>query len=267
MYPPDQHLILSLPLASSSWAYYCQTATSKSKSTTSLKDAMGPALSDSDLSELTEDDQDATASADRREHPTTSTAAPAMASKVVSATSGTASAVPPAPPSTNPDEHRNTSGSSSRNQGSTSRRGHYRTKYNMRRGFPQKKRSSIVPAPMWGWAEAKAKASSAPVEEEEEEMAGPPRAMEEEEEEADEPEEEEEDDSDNREHSAGLDEEDGGFVNQRRLGPYVMQRLPGIRSIYTSSSRARHGRRQIPVSSRKLDADDGEPPINGADQE
>ncbi len=124
-----------------------------------------------------------------------------------------------------------------------------------------------MPAQMWGWAEAKAKASSAPVEEEEEEMAGPPRAMEEEEEEADEPEEEEEDDSDNREHSAGLDEEDGGFVNQRRLGPYVTQRLPGIRSIYTSSSRARHGRRQIPVSSRKLDADDGEPPINGADQE
>jgi len=124
-----------------------------------------------------------------------------------------------------------------------------------------------VPAPMWGWAEAKATTGSAPVEEEEEEMAGPPRAMEEEEEEPDEPEEEEEDDSDNREDSAGLDEEDGGFVSQRRLGPYVTQRLPGIRSIYTSSGRARHGRRQIPVSSRKFDADDVEPPINGADHE
>jgi hypothetical protein len=120
---------------------------------------------------------------------------------------------------------------------------------------------------MWGWAEAKANASSASVEEEEEEMAGPPRAMEEEEEEEedDEPEEEEEDDSDNREDSAGLDEENGGFVSQRRLGPYVTQRLPGIRSIYTSSGGASHGRRHIPVSSRKLDADDAETPINEAD--
>jgi hypothetical protein len=38
-------------------------------------------------------------------------------------------------------------------------------------------------------------------------------------------------------------------VSQRRLGPYVTQRLPGIRSIYTSSGHARHGRRQIPISS------------------
>jgi hypothetical protein len=56
-------------------------------------------------------------------------------------------------------------------------------------------------------------------------------------------------------------------VSQRRLGPYVTQRLPGIRSIYTSSGRARHGRRQIPASSHKFDADDVGPPINGADHE
>ena len=42
---------------------------------------------------------------------------------------------------------------------------------------------------MWGWVEAKATGSSAPVEEGEEEMVGPPRAMEEEEG-PDEPEEE-----------------------------------------------------------------------------
>ena len=94
-------------------------------------------------------------------------------------------------------------------------------------------------------------------------MAGLP-CLEKEEEEPNEP---EEDDSENREDSAGLDKEDGGFVSQRRLGPYAAQRFPGIRSIYTSSGRARHGRRQIPVSSRKFDADDAEPLINGADHE
>ena len=87
------------------------------------------------------------------------------------------------------------------------------------------------------------------------------------EEEPDEPEEEEEDDSDDREDSAGLNEEDGGFVSQRRLGPYATQRLPGIRSIYTGSGRVRRGRKQIPASSRKFDAGDVEPPINGADHE
>ena len=54
--------------------------------------------------------------------------------------------------------------------------------------------------------------------------------------------------------SAGIDEEDedGGFVNQRRLGPYVTQRLPGIRSFYPSG-RARHKRRQGTASARKYD--------------
>jgi len=85
-----------------------------------------------------------------------------------------------------------------------------------------------VPAPMWGWAKSKANTSSAPVEEEKEEMAGPPCAIGEEEEEDDEPEEEEEDESDHREDSAELGEEDAGLVSQRCLGPYVMQRLPGI---------------------------------------
>jgi hypothetical protein len=121
---------------------------------------------------------------------------------------------------------------------------------------------------MWGWAEAKATTSSAPVEEEEEEMADPPRAMEEEEEGPDEPEEEEEDDSDNREDSTRIDdddeEQDGGPLSGRRLGPYVTQRLPGIRSIYSGSARARHARRQIPDSSRKFDP---EPRINGEDLE
>jgi hypothetical protein len=101
-----------------------------------------------------------------------------------------------------------------------------------------------VPAPMWGWAATEAATSSAPVEEEEEEMVGPPRAM------------EEEDDSDNQDDSARLDEEeeeDGGFVSQQRLGPYVTQRLPGIRSIYTSSGQGRQGggRYQLRVNSTR----------------
>ncbi len=58
----------------------------------------------------------------------------------------------------------------------------------------------------------------------------------EEEEEPDEPEEEEDDDYDVHhqvDNFAGIDEEEeGGFVNRRRLGPYVTQRLPGIRSFY-----------------------------------
>ncbi|KAF9463230.1 Sds3-like-domain-containing protein [Collybia nuda] len=45
----------------------------------------------------------------------------------------------------------------------------------------RRKTSSMVPAPMWGWAEAKS--SNVVEEEEEEEMAGPPKAMEEEEDE------------------------------------------------------------------------------------
>jgi len=88
-------------------------------------------------------------------------------------------------------------------------------------------------------------------------MVGPPRAMEGEEDGPDEPEEEEDgyDASHQGDDSAGIDEEDedGGFVNQRRLGPYVTQRLlPGIRPFYPSG-RARHKRRQGTASVRKYD--------------
>ena len=87
-------------------------------------------------------------------------------------------------------------------------------------------------------------------------MVGPPRAMEGEEDGPDEPEEEEDgyDASHQGDDSAGIDEEDedGGFVNQRRLGSYVTQRLPGIRPFYPSG-RARHKRRQGTASVRKYD--------------
>lgn len=229
------------------------------KSIASKKDsAKGPVLdSDSELSELTDDDQDGAASTDRRERPATSVA-PAVAS------STSASAIPPAPVGVDADEHGNIASSSNTSRGSTSRRGnlHNRNPSTSRRGgAARKKRSSLVPAPMWEWAEAKANTSSAPVEEEEEEMVGPPRAMEEEEEEPNEPEEEEEDDNFHRDDSGIDEEEEGRFMNQRRLGPYVTQRLPGIRSMYSSNGRAR--RRQVPTSSRKYDAEDADAHING----
>jgi len=63
-------------------------------------------------------------------------------------------------------------------------------------------------------------------------MAGLPCAAEEEE--------DDEDDSENPDDSAGLDDEDGGFVNPRSLDLYVTQRLPGIQSTYATSGRAKY---------------------------
>ena len=94
-------------------------------------------------------------------------------------------------------------------------------------GPGRKKRSSIVPAPMWGWVPEKTASNAAVVEEEEEEMTGPPRAMEEEEEEDEELEEEEEEgdeyDYDQGNDSGAGEEEEPhvprGFAPQRRNGP------------------------------------------------
>jgi len=75
-------------------------------------------------------------------------------------------------------------------------------------------------------------------------MAGSPWAMEDKQEDPDEPEEEEEDDSDNREDSAGLDDKDGGFVSERRLGPYATHSLAfnlSIRAVGVLVCRRRQG--------------------------
>jgi hypothetical protein len=88
--------------------------------------------------------------------------------------------------------------------------------------------------------------------------------MEEEEEERDESEEEEKDDYDVHhqvDNFAGIvEEEEGGFVNRRHLGPYVTQRLPGMPLFYPTSGRTRTGR-LAPTSSRKYP--EGQPTANG----
>ncbi|KAG5353615.1 hypothetical protein C0989_004724 [Termitomyces sp. Mn162] len=73
----------------------------------------------------------------------------------------------------------------------------------------RRKTSSIVPAPMWGWAETRPSANVVE-EEEEEEMAGPPRAMEEEEDEEggrDDEEEEEEEEPDAKQVGTAEDDD------------------------------------------------------------
>ncbi len=236
----------------------------KPAQTTSNDAATRPSLeSDSELSELTDDDQDGATSADKRDRPVYSKTPSSFKSKGKSAR-GTGTAAVSS--SVDDDDTGRASSSTATNKTTTTKRAtHQRTNSTSRRGGPRKKRSSIVPAPMWGWAETKATTSSAPVEEEEEEIVGPPRAMEEEEEEPDEPEEEEEDEYDVHhqvDNFAGIDEEEeGGFVNRRRLGPYVTQRLPGIRSFYPTSGRTRTGRRLAPTSSRKYP--EGQPTANG----
>ena len=147
---------------------------------------------DSELSELTDDEQDASDAVDKRA------------------------------PSSVKDHDDNAHPIPSTSTSKVSRRGtHLRSS---RRGgaVGRKKRSSIVPAPMWGWAENKTASTSsttAPVEEEEEEMSGPPRAMEEEEEEAEEEEDEEE--PEDGDFGVNEDVEPGrGYGPPRRIGAY-----------------------------------------------
>ena len=87
-------------------------------------------------------------------------------------------------------------------------------------------------------------------------MVGSPWAIEGEEDRPDELEKEEDgyDVSHQGDDSAGINEEDedGGFVNQCHLGPYVIQRLPGIQSFYLSGC-ARHKWRQEIASVHKYD--------------
>ena len=185
-------------------------AANKSNAPTATAPPLRSLDTDSELSELTEDDQDATTSAGKR----------------AASTGGASSSKMPAESAHDDDDDQTPASSGPPSK--TARRGTHQRSLSARGG--RKKRSSIVPAPMWGWAESKAP----PAEEEEEEMSGPPRPMEEEEEE----EEEEED------YEEG-DESGGEFVNQRRMGPYVTQRLPGIRNFYRKSrGGGRGGHRQ-----------------------
>lgn len=90
-----------------------------------------------------------------------------------------------------------------------------RGRHPSRRGG-RRKTNSIVPAPMWGWAETKS-SSNVVEEEEEEELGGPPRAMEEEEED-DDPLDDEEDELGPSKNSVEAeddptDEEDSPVVN------------------------------------------------------
>ncbi|KAF9530639.1 Sds3-like-domain-containing protein [Crepidotus variabilis] len=265
---------------------------SNTGSTATVPKAATAALdSDSELSELTDDDQEGIVSGDKRDRGASSAAASSSKATAGPPAHSAQTATRVAPPTAESsvddedDENDNNTGTSSTNhisRGAAGKRGsHQRThSTTSRRGAGRKKRSSIVPAPMWGWAETKTTASSsANVEEEEEEIPGPPRAMEEEEEEPPEEEEEVVGDGDydtsynnGRDDSAGIEEyeeEEGGFVNQRRLGPYVTQRLPGIRSFYRRGrGGGKGGRRQAAVvSSRKPvnDEEEDEPIPNGDD--
>ena len=170
---------------------------------------------DSELSELTDDDQDASDAVDKRA------------------------------PSSVKEHGDNAHPIPSTSTTKVSRRGTYQRSSSRRGGaVGRKKRSSIVPAPMWGWAENKTASTSsatAPVEEEEEEMSGPPRAMEEEEEEAEEEDDEEEpEDGDFGVHE---DVESGrGYGPPRRIGAY--------RYAYTTPQLTRHFQ-QRPRRARK----------------
>lgn len=177
---------------------------------------------DSELSELTDDDQDASTAAEKR----------AASTATASSSKG------PGGPAIDDDDDTPATGSRALaarpNRLTQPQRGLPRYPNSSRRVGPgRKKRSSIVPAPMWGWVPEKTAANAAVVEEEEEEMSGPPRAMEEEEEEDEEIEEEEEgDEYDVYDHGndSGAGEEEltipRGFASQRRNGPYPSKRMP-----------------------------------------
>ncbi|KAF8186352.1 hypothetical protein BJ912DRAFT_461570 [Pholiota molesta] len=116
-----------------------------------------PIDTDSELSELTDDDQDASTAAEKR----------AASTATASSSKGQGG------PTVDDDDDPPTSHSggvlhSNRMRGSIGMRG-----YVTRTAAGRKKRSSIVPAPMWGWVPEKTSTSAAVVEEEEEEMSGP----------------------------------------------------------------------------------------------
>ncbi|KAF9485623.1 hypothetical protein BDN70DRAFT_870920 [Pholiota conissans] len=181
-----------------------------------------PIDTDSELSELTDDDQDASTAAEKR--------AASIATASSSKAKGGAAIADDDDPSSAHD------GALVGSPLRMAMRGVNRPPNSSRRGAGRKKRSSIVPAPMWGWVPEKTSTSAAVVEEEEEEISGPPRAMEEEEDEEDEDEGEEEgdvgDDYDAYDHGddSGEAEVDANnrpsFGTHRRQGSYQSKRLP-----------------------------------------
>ena len=117
-------------------------------------------------------------------------------------------------------------------EGADITRGSRSKSMSLRQGRPQrlsnrrggrKKRSGIVPAPMWGWVENKT--ATVVQEEEEEDAADPPRAMNGEEDEG--MHQKEEDELEGEED----DDEDEGSERGpcRRIRPYMISRMPGIR--------------------------------------
>lgn len=184
--------------------------------------------SDSELSELTDEEQDAT-----EKRTTTATAMPDRED----------------------DEGAGITGGS-RSKSTSLRQGRPQRPSNRRGG--RKKRSSIVPAPMWGWVENKT--ATIAQEEEEEDVADPPRAMEEEEDEEMRQEEEEELEGEEDDDEEDEDSERGP---RRRMGPYMISRLPGIRRNHILPQLRRQ------PSSHDDDDDEGEdvaddpPAVNG----
>ncbi|KDR77151.1 hypothetical protein GALMADRAFT_225287 [Galerina marginata CBS 339.88] len=181
------------------------------KKTTIASAATAALDSGSELSELTDDDQDASGAPDKRVAPP---AAPSS-SKLTQGGSSDDDEDPARPPPHSGSSTSRTAGRGKHQRSSSSRRG----------AIGRKKRNSIVPAPMWGWAESKASASTAPAEEEEEEdTAGPPKAMEEEEEEEEESEDNEGDEEEDEDNHADeltplqMEIERGNVaLNQRRI--------------------------------------------------
>ncbi|KAF9045519.1 hypothetical protein BJ165DRAFT_167867 [Panaeolus papilionaceus] len=229
---------------------------------------------DSELSELTEaeDDQDPSIPQDKRaiSDSTTpggssSSAVPPTSSLPVKPNSSSSSMKKPASnagSSSKESEEQGMTSSSSKTGGG--RRGTHQRSASSRRGGPGRrtKRSSIVPAPMWGWADPKP-AAATPAEEEEEEMPLQPKIMEEEEEEeeAEEEEEEEGDDYDPDDHrkegSPGVEEEEEEEDRARSVN-YYPRNPYGQKAVSTNKTRGtakRGGRRQPASSSRKYDDD------------
>ena len=184
--------------------------------------------SDSELSELTDEEQDAT-----EKRTTTTTAMPDRE-----------------------DDEGADITRGSRSKSMSLRQGRPQRLSNRRGG--RKKRSGIVPAPMWGWVENKT--ATVVQEEEEEDAADPPRAMEEEEDEEMRQEGEEELEGEEDDDEEDDDSERGP---RRRMGPYMISRLPGIRRNHILPQLRRQ------PSSHDDDDDEGEdladdpPAVNG----
>ncbi|PPR03373.1 hypothetical protein CVT24_012498 [Panaeolus cyanescens] len=236
---------------------------------------------DSELSELTEaeDDQDASIPTDKRT--ISDSTKPGGSSSVTVTANAVLTAKPTSSSSSSMKKPTSNAGSSSKEseeQGMTSssskagggRRGGHQRSASSRRGGGgrRQKRSSIVPAPMWGWADPKP-AVAAPAEEEEEEMPSQPKIMEEEEEEEEAEEEEEEEGDEFEEGSAGAEEEEeeedrARSANYYQRNPYGQRVANNANNTKTRGNGKRGGRRQTASSSRKHDEDavggDNDPP-------